>query len=102
MVGMEPDRMLEDPAAVEVYWRPGCPYCNRLLRHLDDAAVNYRLHNIWEDAAAMTFVKQHNRGNETVPTVALAEVVMTNPDPVAFIDGLRLRFPALLRRSDDE
>lgn len=81
---------------VEVYWRPGCPFCNRLLRHFDDAEVSYRLHNIWEDDDARRFVQAHNNGNETVPTVALGAIVMTNPDPRAFVDGLRLRHPELL------
>ena len=75
-----------------------CPYCDRLLRRFDAAAVVYRLHNIWEDDSAKRFVKQHNHGNETVPTVALDGEVVTNPDPAAFIDDLRLRHPALLRQ----
>lgn len=81
---------------VEVYWRPGCPYCNRLLRHFDDAEVSYRLHNIWEDDEARSFVRAHNNGNETVPTVVLFDAVVTNPDPLAFIDALRLRHPEFL------
>lgn len=94
------DATLGVPEAVEVYWRPGCPYCNRLLRHFDKAAVNYRLHNIWEDDAARNFVKEHNHGNETVPTVALAGLITTNPDPATFIEGLRRDYPALLKRAD--
>jgi len=96
--GMDHDTNPEEPAAVEVFWRPGCPYCDRLLRRFDAAAVVYRLHNIWEDDSAKRFVKQHNHGNETVPTVALDGEVVTNPDPAAFIDDLRLRHPALLRQ----
>ena len=96
---MEPSDHEKDADAttlVEVYWRPGCPFCNRLLRRLDDAEVSYRLHNIWEDNDARRFVQEHNNGNETVPTVALSDIVMTNPDPTAFIEGLRLRHPELL------
>lgn len=89
------------PDAVEVYWRPSCPYCNRLLRWFDDAGVSYRLHNIWEDDAARSYVQAHNRGNETVPTVSIGEVVLTNPDPAAFIEGLRLQHPTLLRSSEN-
>ena len=82
--------------AVEVYWRPGCPYCNRLLRYFDDARVTYTLHNIWEDDRARQFVQSHNNGNETVPTVALFGSVVTNPDPRTFVDVLRLHHPELI------
>jgi glutaredoxin len=81
---------------VDVYWRPGCPFCNRLFRSFEQAGVATTLHNIWEDDEARNFVQAHNRGNETVPTVALGDVVVTNPDPDAFIDALRLRHPRLL------
>jgi mycoredoxin len=77
------------PTSVAVYWRPGCPYCSRLLAALERAAVRIELHNIWEDDDARTFVRAHNRGNETVPTVAVGDLVLTNPDPRAFIDELR-------------
>jgi glutaredoxin len=84
------------PTTVDVYWRPGCPYCNRLFHSFERAGVVTTLHNIWEDDDARSFVQSHNRGNETVPTVAIGDVVVTNPDPGAFIDALRQRYPALL------
>src|SRR5664280_1084829 len=99
MMSTEPTNSPQDDdavSAVEVYWRPGCPYCSRLLRHLDDAEVTYRLHNIWEDDGARRFVQAHNNGNETVPTVAVFDAVVTNPDPRAFVDALRLRHPDLV------
>ena len=91
----------DEPApAVEVYWRPGCPYCSRLLRYFDASAVTYRLHNIWEDDDARRFVQAHNNGNETVPTVAVFDDVLTNPDPSAFVDALRLRHPELVSNTE--
>ena len=75
--------------AVEVYWRPGCGFCVRLLRALSDASVRVRLHNIWEDDEARRFVRAHNNGNETVPTVAVGTSVETNPDPRAFVVALQ-------------
>jgi glutaredoxin len=84
------------PSAVDVYWRPGCPYCNRLLRAFERAGVVTALHNIWEDDDARAFVQTHNRGNETVPTVAIDDLVVTNPDPAAFIDALQQKFPSVI------
>jgi glutaredoxin len=84
------------PNAVDVYWRPGCPYCSRLFRSFESAGVIVQLHNIWEDDEARAFVQEHNRGNETVPTVAIDGLVLTNPDPVAFIDALRQKYPSVL------
>jgi len=84
------------PSAVDVYWRPGCPFCDRLLRSFERAGVATSLHNIWEDDGARAFVRAHNRGNETVPTVAIDDLVVTNPDPAAFIDALQQRFPTVI------
>jgi mycoredoxin len=84
------------PSAVDVYWRPGCPFCNRLFRAFEGAGVTTVLHNIWEDDDARAFVQAHNRGNETVPTVAIADLVVTNPDPAAFIDALMQKFPSVI------
>ena len=75
--------------AIEIYWRPGCPYCERLFRGLCDIEDLLTLHNIWEDDAARNFVRQHNGGNETVPTVVLAGAVLTNPSPQRVLELLR-------------
>jgi mycoredoxin len=82
--------------AVDVYWRPGCGYCDRLLRALGDSEVTVRLHNIWEDDSAREFVRRHNRGNETVPTVAVGTDVVTNPSPRPFVEQLRAEHPDLV------
>ena len=85
-----------NPAAVDVYWRPGCGYCSRLLRHFDRAGVAVRLHNIWEDDSARMFVRDHNEGNETVPTVQVGDLVVTNPSPRPFVEQLRAEHPELV------
>jgi mycoredoxin len=84
------------PRAVDVYWRPGCPFCNRLFRSFEQAGVQTVRHNIWEDDDARAFVQAHNRGNETVPTVAIDDLVVTNPDPAAFIDALHQKYPSVI------
>ncbi|WP_420176451.1 glutaredoxin domain-containing protein [Luteococcus sp. OSA5] len=62
-----------------VYWRPGCPYCESLLRGLgDDERIS--LVNIWEDPEAAAFVRSVQDGNELVPTVVAKGRVLTNPD----------------------
>jgi len=64
---------------VHVYWRPGCPYCRRLRRALTRRGIDAQWHNIWADDAARSFVRQANRGDETVPTVRVGQQVLTNP-----------------------
>jgi mycoredoxin len=84
------------PDAVDVYWRPGCGFCSRLLRVFDQSGVRVRLHNIWDDGEARSFVQRHNRGNETVPTVAVGRDVVTNPSPKDFVEQLRREHPGLV------
>lgn len=91
----------EGPVAVEVYWRPGCGFCNRLFRQLGRAGVVVRRHNIWEDDDARSFVRAHNRGNETVPTVEVAGIVSTNPSPEALVEQVRQRWPHLIGEVDE-
>jgi len=83
-------------STLEVYWRPGCGYCDRLFRALRAAGVAVTTYNIWEDAEARQFVRAHNRGNETVPTVTLAGVTMTNPNPKDLLAELRADHPHLI------
>lgn len=64
---------------VDVYWRPGCPYCVALRRGLDRRGVPARGHDIWADEEARRFVRAANHGNETVPTVRVGQTTLTNP-----------------------
>jgi mycoredoxin len=65
---------------VVVYWRPGCPYCARLLATLRGRRGWLRV-NIWRDPAAAAFVREHNDGDEVVPTVLVGDETWTNPEP---------------------
>ena len=69
----------DEDAVVEVYWRPGCPYCASLRRRLGRRGVPARWHNIWADDSARGFVRSVNAGDETVPTVRVGESTLTNP-----------------------
>jgi mycoredoxin len=64
---------------VEVFWRPGCSFCSALRRDLERRQVPSTWRNIWTDETAREFVRQVNIGNETVPTVRVGEVTLTNP-----------------------
>jgi mycoredoxin len=65
---------------VVVYWRPGCPYCARLLATLRGRRGWLRV-NIWQDPDAAAFVREHNGGDEVVPTVLVGDETWTNPEP---------------------
>jgi glutaredoxin len=62
-----------------VYWRPGCPFCVRLRLGLRLTRTPHQLVNVRDDPEASAFVKRHNGGDELVPTVAVGDLVMSNP-----------------------
>ncbi len=78
-------REAERRAAVDgrpvVYWRPGCKYCIRLRFRLGRSGRQLHWVNIWRDPAAAAAVRDANDGNETVPTVVVADRPHTNPAP---------------------
>lgn len=71
----------ENSAAItiEVFWRPGCPYCASLRRGLAQRGIDATWRNIWEDEQARAQVRGANGGNETVPTVRVGTKVLSNP-----------------------
>jgi mycoredoxin len=65
---------------VTMYSTVWCGYCRRLKAQLDRAGITFREVDIEHDAAAAAFVAGVNGGNQTVPTVLLANgSVLTNP-----------------------
>ena len=62
-----------------VYWRPGCGFCTRLLRDLDELRLPHERVNIYEAVEGATFVRSVANGNETVPTVRVGDVALINP-----------------------
>jgi glutaredoxin-like protein len=64
---------------VEVYWRPGCPFCASLRTRLKLARIRTRQVNIWDDPEAAARVRSVAGGNETVPTVFVGDVALVNP-----------------------
>ncbi|MFG3244970.1 glutaredoxin domain-containing protein [Streptomyces sp. NPDC048187] len=64
-----------------VFWRPGCAYCMRLRIRLGRKARRLYWVDIWRDEAGAELVRGINDGNETVPTLLVADRPYTNPDP---------------------
>lgn len=74
---------------VVIYWRPGCGFCLRLRMTLGKAGDGATWVNIWEDEEAAAFVRSVNAGNETVPTVVMDGVAVTNPSPRKVLKRLK-------------
>ena len=87
------------PVAVQVYWRPGCPYCRRLRRALRRYRIEAQWHNIWNDERARRFVREANGGAETVPTVRIGRTMLTNPSGAPIAALMPARPPNLSRPS---
>ena len=86
---------------VTVFWRPGCGFCAALLRGLDRAGLDYEQRDIWEDEDAADFVRRHAGGNETVPTVAIGEVVLVNPPAGEVLALAATHAPSALPAGED-
>lgn len=79
--------------AIEVLWRPGCPYCSRLRRDLARAGVVTVEHDIWADPAAAARVRAATGGDETVPTVIIGKRALVNPDLRQVVAAVREQLP---------
>lgn len=82
--------------AVEVYWRPGCPFCMILNARLGPMKLPVREVNIWDDPDAAARVRSVAGGNETVPTVFVGEHAMVNPSAKEVLAAVREHAPELL------
>lgn len=82
----EAEAALADGAAVAL-WKPGCSFCELLLRALaDDERVVWV--NVWRDDAANHRVRELNGGAEYTPTVLVGERVLRNPSAAAVREAL--------------
>jgi glutaredoxin len=90
------------PAArIDLYWRPGCGFCSMLQRKLDKLGIDRVEHNIWDDPDAAATVRQHARGNETVPTVVIGDQGFVNPSARDLVAYLSTVHPELLPEGFD-
>ena len=70
-----------------VLWKPGCLYCERLLRELrTDPMVIWV--NVWADPDANRVVRGLNDGNELTPTAVIGNRVLVNPSADALLAAL--------------
>lgn len=66
------------PGRAVVFWKPSCPYCERLLRAIGrDERVTWV--NVWHDDAAQRRCCELNDGNEYTPTALVGSTVLRNP-----------------------
>lgn len=83
------------PGVVQVYWRPGCPYCAMLRLGLRRSRLPVEEINIWEDPAAAAAVRAITGGDETVPTVVVGTTAMVNPSARQVIAAVRAELPGI-------
>lgn len=87
--------MSNEPDHIDLYWRPGCPFCTRLDRQLSGVDLPIRRHNIWDDPEAAATVRSVADGNETVPTIVVGTRGLVNPTLDELISAVRSEAPAL-------
>ena len=87
--------------AIEVFWRPGCPFLEGLGRCLDEAGVPVHLRNIWENPDDAAIVRSIAGGHETVPTLIIGPVALVNPSARLVMATLREHAPHLLDSSNE-
>lgn len=92
--------MTTESNGVTVYWRPGCPYCSRLLRDLRLLGLPFDKANIWESTRAAATVRSVAGGNETVPTVLVGQHALVNPRAAEVVDAARTHAPDALDELD--
>jgi glutaredoxin len=81
---------------IHLYWRPGCGFCSRLRRGLEEAGIETVDHDIWQNPDDAAVVRHHANGNETVPTVVVGDVGLVNPSMARLAEHLREHAPHLL------
>lgn len=65
---------------MRMYTTEWCGYCSRLKAQLTREGMAFEEIDIERDPAAAAFVESVNGGNQTVPTVVLADgTALTNP-----------------------
>jgi mycoredoxin len=69
------------PANIILYGVSWCGDCRRARRIFAEQGVPFVDIDIDQDAKAEAFVKQHNRGNRSVPTIIFPDAsALTEPD----------------------
>lgn len=75
------------PGRAVVFWKPGCSYCDRLLRAVgDDDRVTWV--NVRVDKDANDEVCRLNDGDELTPTAVVGDRVLRNPSAEELLESL--------------
>ncbi len=82
--------------AIEVFWRPGCPFCASLEKAIKKSKIPTTKHNIWENPEAAAYVRSVADGNEVVPTVRIGDTARVNPSIKEIQEILKEKAPHLL------
>ncbi len=79
---------------VIVYATEWCGDCRRVKRFLMDNHIEYEWINIDKDKQAEQFVKQHNRGYRSVPTLVFEDgTILVEPSNAKLAEKLGLPAP---------
>lgn len=100
MIPTSGDSSINAIDAVEVYWRPGCPFCGSLRRGLARAGVATREVDIWQDPSAAARIRAVAGGNETVPTVFVGGHALVAPRVGQVLDAIARHAPHLKPPAD--
>lgn len=82
--------------AVDFYTRPGCPFSGALSRSMKKWGIPMVRHDIWSDEEAAQQVRRAAKGNETVPTIGIGNVMLVNPHLGEVIEALKVGAPHLV------
>ncbi len=75
------------PDHAVVFWKPGCVFCERLLRAVGkDERITWV--NVWADKDANAEVRRLNGGDELTPTAVVGERVLRNPSAEELLESL--------------
>lgn len=55
--------------AIDIYIKPGCPYCRGLKRKLEHDHTPYVAHDVESDPEALRAMLELNGGRRNVPTI---------------------------------
>ena len=88
--------MDQERGEVVIYWRPDCVFCLNLLLRLKSTRLRYRKVDIRKDPDARAFVRSVANGNETVPTVVVADQALVNPSKRQLIMAVQTYAPHTL------
>jgi glutaredoxin len=64
------------PISVEIFTKPGCPYCRALKRKLEHDGTPFVEHDAENDRQARRRMLELNGGRREVPTIWMGDKVM--------------------------